>query len=102
MPSPRLIAIVTTYLLFAASGAQAAFTLEQLRDVERLILSRDCGALFGYLSENPALMQGDDPLALELRNFSSGVQGGLIECLSVGPGNTGQIEDFSSTLTPLY
>ena len=87
MASPRLLAVLTTFMMVASmGGANAAFTRAQLQDVERLILSKDCGSLLSYLVENPALLEGDDPLAAELRNFSQGVQSGLIQCLSVAPG----------------
>ncbi|MEE9387399.1 MAG: hypothetical protein V3U96_02210 [Paracoccaceae bacterium] len=87
MPNPRLLAIITAFLIAGgASGANAAYTFAQLQNVERLILSKDCGALLEYLTLNSEMMDGDDLLAQELRNFAQGVQGGLIECLSVIPG----------------
>jgi hypothetical protein len=89
LPSPRLIAIVTALTCLAgASGAHAAASAEQLAQIEDLIVSRDCGGLRGYLADYPDLLQGDDPLAEELRNFASGIDSGLISCLSYrsGPG----------------
>jgi hypothetical protein len=83
MPSPRLIAVITALTCLAgASGAYAAYTVEQLRDIERLIVSKNCGGLRQYISSNPSLVQGNDPLASELRSFVSGVDTGLIDCLS--------------------
>jgi hypothetical protein len=83
MPNPRLLAIVTVLTcLGAGSTAFASYSLEQLREIERLITSKDCGALRGYIATNPSLLQGADPLADELRIFASGVDTGLIDCLS--------------------
>lgn len=103
MPDQRLIAVVTAFMLLAGTqGAQAAFTLAQLQEVERLILSKDCAALLGYLLKNPELMDGDDPLALEFRNFASGVESGLIECLSVQTDSAGLSQDRATSLEPAY
>jgi hypothetical protein len=86
-PSPRLIAIVTALTCLAgAQGANASASLEQLAQIEDLIVSRDCGGLRGYLADYPSLLQGDDPLAEELRNFASGIDSGLISCLSYRTG----------------
>ena len=85
MPNPRLLAIVTAMLLLGGiQPAGAAYNLRQLQDVEQLILSKDCGALLLYLQGNQEMLEGDDPLAQELRNFAQGVEGGLIQCLSPG------------------
>lgn len=87
MANGRLLAILTAVIMFAPGpGANAAFTLAELRRIEGLIISQDCGALLGYLQANPSLLEGDDPLAVELRNFNSGIRGGIIQCLSLSPG----------------
>jgi hypothetical protein len=89
------MAVVTAFMLIAgAQGGQAGYTLTQLQDIERLILARDCGALWTYLSANGDLLEGDDPLAVELRKFALGIENGLIACLSVGPGNTPGLADI--------
>lgn len=86
MPSSRLTATITALMfLVSTQGANAAFNLAQLQIIEQLILSRDCGALLTYLNNNPNIMAGSDPLARELRSFSEGVEGGIIECLAVAP-----------------
>ncbi len=86
MFDPRLLSIVTAFLIVGSgNSANAAYTLIQLQEVDRLIQSKDCGALLGYLGQNTELLEGNDPLAQELRNFTLGVQGGLIQCLSVPP-----------------
>ncbi|MGR3661643.1 MAG: hypothetical protein ACU0CA_10735 [Paracoccaceae bacterium] len=83
MPNPNLMAVITALIFFAGTGgAKASYNLGQLQQIEQFILSKDCGALLGYLQLNPAIMDGDDQLALELRSFADGVEGGLIQCLS--------------------
>ena len=102
MSNPRLIAVVTAFMMIAGTtGANAAVTLSQLREVERLILGKDCGALWGFLMENSELLEGGDPLAVELRSFVSGVEGGLIECLSIGPNHL-QTPGSNEVPTPIY
>ncbi len=86
MPNPRLMAVVTVLLLMAGPQAgHARYSLAQLQVIEQLILARDCAGLEAYLIENREILEGDDPLAVELRNFMAGVSSGLIQCLSVAP-----------------
>ncbi len=86
MPNPRLLAVITALTcLVGGSGAFAAYTIDQLKVIEGLIVAKDCGALRQYLDSNPGLLEGSDPLAAELRNFAAGVDTGLIECLSLSP-----------------
>ncbi len=83
MPSHRLIAIITALTCLAgARGVYAAYSPEQLAQIEELIVSKDCAGLRTYIDQNPAFIQGDDPLADELRSFASGVDSGLISCLA--------------------
>ncbi|MGR3341699.1 MAG: hypothetical protein ACU0DI_00440 [Paracoccaceae bacterium] len=101
MPSPRLIAVITALVFIAgAQGGHAAYTFGQLQDIERLILSKDCGALWFYLQDNPDLMEGDDPLADELRKFAFGIEGGAIDCIFAPPGAAGR--NFSAAIVPTY
>lgn len=96
MPSSKLTAVITAMMFLAgAPGANAAYNLQQLQVIEQLILAKDCGALLQYLQVNPSIMSGNDPLAQELRSFSEGVTGGIIQCLSAGPefGGSGLIPD---------
>jgi hypothetical protein len=89
MPSPKLVAIITALTCLAgARGVYAAYTLDQLATIERLIVSKDCGALRSYIDQYPSLLEGEDALADELRSFASGVDTGLISCLSYRPGPT--------------
>jgi hypothetical protein len=86
MPSPKLVAIITALTwLAAARGAQAEYTMDQLAEIERLIVSKDCGGLRAYVDLYPSLLEGTDPLADELRSFASGIDTGLIACLSYRP-----------------
>lgn len=83
MPAPRLIAIITALMIVAGTpGARAEYSLAQLQDIERLIVSRDCASLWAYLQINPDILAGDDPLALELRIFAESTQRGQIDCFS--------------------
>lgn len=88
MPNPKLTAIITALMFIAGSGgANAAYNLTQLRQIEQYILSKNCSALLGYLQQNPGIMDGGDLLAQELRSFANGVEGGLIQCLSARTGS---------------
>ena len=83
MPSPKLIAVITALTCLAgAQGAYAAYTVDQLSEIERLIVSKDCGGLRTYIDTYPSLLDGDDALADELRNFANGIDSGLISCLA--------------------
>jgi hypothetical protein len=87
MPSPKLVAIITALTCLAgARGAYAAYTMDQLVEIERLIVSKDCGGLRNYIDDNPALLEGEDALADELRSFAAGIDTGLIACLSYRSG----------------
>jgi hypothetical protein len=89
MPNPKLTAIITALMFIGGSkGANAAYNLAQLQEIERYILSKDCGALLGYLQSNPGIMDGGDLLSQELRAFANGVEGGLIQCLSAQTGSS--------------
>ncbi len=101
MPNAKLTAVITALMLITGSpGANAAYNLQQLQVIEQLILAKDCGALLGYLQSNPEIMRGNDPLAQELRSFSEGVTGGIIQCLSAQP-NTGSVNLVPDS-TPIY
>lgn len=69
MPAPKLLTIVTALILMSGQAAWAEYSLEQLQEIERHILSKNSFALAEMLRENPDLMAGDDPLAQELRTF---------------------------------
>ena len=86
MPSPKLVAIITALTcLVGGRGVYAAYTINQLAEIERLIVSKDCGGLRAYIDQYPALLEGPDALSDELRSFASGVDTGLISCLSYRP-----------------
>ncbi len=86
MPNPRLMAVVTVLLMVTGPQAgQARYSLAQLQVIEQFILARDCAGLEAFLRQNIEILEGDDPLAVELRNFLAGVSSGLIQCLSVSP-----------------
>lgn len=82
MPNNRMLAVLTALILTGgAPPASGAASLEQLLQIERLVLSNDCGALYSYLTANPSVLTGDDALSTEFRNFVSRVDRGLISCL---------------------
>lgn len=79
MPAPKLIAIVTALLLISGHSAFAEYSLAQLQEIERYLLTKNNAALILLLQANPALMVGDDPLAIELRAFmAASMQAGLL------------------------
>lgn len=86
MPEPRLMAVITALvLLVGTSAARAAYDVAELRQIEDLILRKDCGALWQYLVENPAIMTGDDALARELRIFVAATERGQLNCFAARP-----------------
>jgi hypothetical protein len=69
MPAPRLITIVTALILMSGQTAFAEYSLSQLQEIERYILTKNSAALLLLLQANPDLLVGEDPLAQELRAF---------------------------------
>ncbi len=47
----------------------AAYTLAQLQIIEALILEGNLSGLRVFLLNNPGILEGNDPLAVELRDF---------------------------------
>jgi hypothetical protein len=91
MPNRKLLALVTALTCLAALRANASYSVEQLLEIEQLIVSRDCGGLRSYLDQYPSLLDGSDALSDELRSFASGVDTGLISCLSYRPESFAQV-----------
>lgn len=80
---PRLIAVVTALvLLTTAVPVRAGYTLDQLQDIESLISSRNCEGLWLFVKSNPEIMQGNDPLANELRVFVAATERGQLDCFA--------------------
>lgn len=70
MPSPRLLAVVTALILAAgAPAAHATYTLTNLQALEQMVLDQDWRGLHAFIEANPELLHGNDPLAIELRNY---------------------------------
>ena len=69
MPAPRLLTIITALILLQGQMARAEYSLEQLQEIERYVMSKNSAALESLLRSNPELMAGNDPLAKELRSF---------------------------------
>jgi hypothetical protein len=79
--SPRLVAVVTAVSLMAgATPGRADYTLEQLQEIERLIAGKNCAGLWSFVRSNPSITAGDDPLAVELRNFIADTERGKLTC----------------------
>ena len=90
MPNPKLLAIVTAFMLMAgAPGAYATYTLTQLEIIEQIILDNDCAALRDFIEANPGLLEGDDQLAVELRAFAAGITEGFWRGICVAPNAQG-------------
>lgn len=103
MPNHRLTAVVTAFLLvFAAIGARAEATLEQLQEIDRLLSARDNRALWHFLQDNPGLMAGDDELAVELRNFCLSVTGGKLSCYSAPVATRNRSNDRPAAVAAIY
>lgn len=79
---PRLIAIVSALSMTQGLPVhgQEAYDIGQLQDIERFIVGRDCGGLWSYVQTNPHLVQGQDPLAVELSRFVERTQTGPLNC----------------------
>lgn len=103
MPSRKLVALVTALTcLVGLRGAHASYSMEQLVEIERLIVSRDCGALRSYLDRYPSLLDGGDALSDELRSFASGVDTGLISCLSYRADAVAQVDRAAALDSLIY
>lgn len=103
MPDIRLLALITALMLVAGnSPARADYTISQLEEIERLILRKDCGALWLYLQANPGIMTGGDALSVELRAFADATALGRIDCFnaptaSIAAPATGPVVNFAAS-----
>ncbi|SPH23322.1 hypothetical protein DEA8626_02386 [Defluviimonas aquaemixtae] len=89
MPGTRLLALITALVLVGGnSPARADYTVSQLEEIERLIVRKDCGALWLYLQANPGIMAGGDALSLELRAFADATARGQIDCFDAPTAQT--------------
>jgi hypothetical protein len=72
MPTPKLLSLVTVFMLaVGTSGAYAAYTLSDLQVIEQYLLENNVAALSAYVEANPGLLDGDDQLATALRQFTT-------------------------------
>lgn len=79
MPAPKLIAIVTALILMSGQASFAEYSLAQLQEIERYVMTKNNDALMLLLQAHPELMAGEDPLAQELRSFmAANLQTGLL------------------------
>ena len=86
MPNPRLLAVVTALIMAAsAPAAQANYSLIDLQTIEQLIVNRNWNALRTYIDANPELLDGNDPLAVELQAFVESFNQGFFTRLFTTP-----------------
>ncbi|WP_170480167.1 hypothetical protein [Ruegeria arenilitoris] len=80
MPNSKLVAIVTALsFLTTYHGVRAEITVEQLLALDDFLSNNNTQGLLEYLQSNPELLQGDDELSNELRNFSEEATRGAVE-----------------------
>jgi hypothetical protein len=64
------MAVLTAMMfIYGGGSARAEISLGKLRELEEIVSSKDSRALWHYLHLNPSVMEGEDPLAHELRKF---------------------------------
>ncbi len=86
MPNKRLLAVLTALML--ASGApsvNASYSFSDLLEIESLVLAGDWRGLQAHLLRTPALLEGNHPLAAELRDFVASVEGSTLGFLASAP-----------------
>jgi hypothetical protein len=67
----RKTLLATVTMAFLAHGANAAYTLSDLESIESFISSSDWVGFNQYLIDNPDVLVGNGPLAVEARGFQS-------------------------------
>jgi hypothetical protein len=83
MANRKLVAIITALMLtVGGQGAQAAYTLSHLAQMEQFILNGQWERLRAFLTANPNLLEGDSALAAQLRRFLLGTAGGTIATIT--------------------
>ena len=86
MPNPRLLAVVTALIMAAsAPAAQATYSLTDLQTIEQLVVNRNWNALRAYIDAHPELLDGNDPLAVELRTYVESYNQGFFTRLFTTP-----------------
>jgi hypothetical protein len=77
------MAVVTAMIMIAgAARGQQAVSLNDLQRIESFIQAKDCGGLWSFVTSQPGLLQGNDPLARELRVFVASTERGLLDCFA--------------------
>lgn len=100
MPDSKLIAIITALSLISSTGGSfAQNSLARLQQLEQLIVRKDCGGMRNFISDNPDLTQGNDPLAVELRSYANKLDNGLINCFAAPEPGSEVARDEGSTDT---
>jgi len=64
------VALLSSVLaLGLGQAAHAVYTFEQLEELRQMVDRGDTEAILLYLQANPALLEGEDPLAIILKDF---------------------------------
>lgn len=72
-------------------------SIARLQQLEQLIVRKDCGGMRNFISNNPDLTRGSDPLAVELRSYANKLDNGLINCFAAPePGGDVARDDSAS------
>ena len=66
------------------NSARSQASVAQLLELERLLLTNNCDALYTYVITNETVLEGNDPLAQALRQFVQQVRFGLSDCITTG------------------
>ena len=87
----RIIAIVTALLLVVPAGRSSAASIDQLVTINRMVSQRDWAALRDYIAANPSLVEGSDPLAVELGRFVASMNRETLDTYAQTPFVTGRL-----------
>ena len=97
---PRLIGIVTALVLLGSGPGRAEYNLSQLQAIEGLISSRNCEGLWLFVKSNPEIVDGDDPLANELRVFVTATERGQLDCFASRSTKSAQLATAPTVSNP--
>jgi hypothetical protein len=85
MAQPKLLAVLTALLLLGhGSPLRAGYTLDQLQAIERMLSAKDWTSLATYIARHPELVQGNDPLAVELQRFTTSYDSATVDTFVPG------------------
>lgn len=93
MANQRILAIVTALVMLGTTASsQQNASISELREIEFLVSNQRWAQLHSMIVNKPTLLQGSDPLSVELREFvrqvSLGRVAGLAPALRQAPATT--------------